>query len=144
MVNYLEPGKNWQELQKELDAEPEPDEEDRQSKKSDYFEDVPSDTTYPSLFFFFPHYQSNFDYIRYSESGSEVDPDDEADWEDWEEEEDEASTCVCLFCPATHPAPEQTLSHLKKEHDFDLFALQKEWKIDYYGCIKMINCIFSL
>lgn len=42
---------------------------------------------------------------RYSESGSEIDPDEEADWEDWEEDDDEVSTCVCLFCPAALPTP---------------------------------------
>lgn len=53
VVNYLDPGKNWQELQKELDAEPEPDDEDRSQKATQphYLDDIPSDTSAYLLYF---------------------------------------------------------------------------------------------
>jgi len=114
VVNYLEPGKNWQEVQKALDAEPE--EED-------------TDSTATST---------------YTESGSEMDDEDkneEEDWDDWEEEDEEFQKSVCLFCTEILPSPDAVLVHCKHVHQFDIRKLRASWNLDCYACIRLINYI---
>lgn len=100
LINYLEWGKTWEDLQREPD------------------DDGESETTLSTV--------------------SEIDP-----WRDWEEAIDESDMfdepTICPVCNASCVNAALALSHLAEEHDVDLIKLRREWNLDVYAAIKLIN-----
>jgi len=113
VVNYLDPGKNWQEVQKALDAEPE---EDRDSTATSTYTESGSEM-------------------------DDEDLNEDEGWDDWEEEDNEFQKSVCLFCPEILPSPDAVLDHCKYVHHFDIRELRVSWNLDCYACIRLINFI---
>lgn len=62
-------------------------------------------------------------------------------WDDWSNDEEEQSDCQCLFCPQIYPSVKETFAHIKSVHQFDFQALRKNFNLDFYKCIKLINYI---
>mmetsp|Transcript_8078 Transcript_8078/g.13948 ORF Transcript_8078/g.13948 Transcript_8078/m.13948 type:complete len:478 (-) Transcript_8078:58-1491(-) len=100
LINYLEWGKNWEDIANEKDFD---DDDDETSSI-----DASLDT-----------------------------------WHEWDEDAQASllidETTRCLFCDHLAPNPSQTLTHCKKEHNFDLIQIQSDWKLDIYGTVKLIN-----
>jgi hypothetical protein len=100
LINYLEWGKTWEDLQREPD------------------DDGESDATRSTV--------------------SEIDP-----WRDWQEAVDESDMleeptfCAISNTPCANAA--LALSFMSEEHGVDLIALRKQWGLDVYGTIKLIN-----
>ena len=70
--------------------------------------------------------------------------DDSSDWSSAEELEDwnqELNQVLCLFCDQTYKNFEQTLVHLKSEHNFDLIEVCVREKLTSIDFIKLINYI---
>ncbi|EGG13732.1 C2H2-type zinc finger-containing protein [Cavenderia fasciculata] len=114
LLNYLEPGKNWEEIKKEKDVEDEDEKDDILSQDTDG--------------------ESNVD--------NTVDENDKvAQWEDWEENSDDEPDhqIVCLYCPNQYDTQDDILNHMIKTHKFDLFKVRKDQ--NYYDSIKLINFI---
>lgn len=88
LINYLEPGKDWEELQAEDEEEVEKAEEE---------------------------------------------------WSGWNEHIENSFSC--LFCDMEYPNVENILIHLKEGHDFDLKAVQKTLRLDFYLQVKVVNYI---
>jgi type I protein arginine methyltransferase len=61
-------------------------------------------------------------------------------WDDWCEDEDALDDSVCLVCDKI-ASTEVILSHLKHDHDFDFKSIKSKLRLDFYGCIKLINYI---
>jgi len=70
-------------------------------------------------------------------------------WDEWnntndfDEDEDEYDEpmSVCLFCEKLSGTAQESFDHAKKEHNFDLKAIQKENNLDFYQSIRIINYI---
>ncbi|XP_042547589.1 protein arginine N-methyltransferase 3 [Dipodomys spectabilis] len=68
---------------------------------------------------------------------------DEAAWEDEDEAElphDRPQT-PCLFCDRLFTSAEETFSHCKTEHQFNIDSMVHKHGLDFYGYIKLINFI---
>eukprot|EP01132_Coremiostelium_polycephalum_P008634 gene8634-10626_t len=110
LLNYLEPGKTWEELKKE-------DEDEEQTT-------------------------NNIEMLKlvYSElNGTHT----VTQWDDWTENSDEEPEdhAVCLFCPNHFEDSELAFDHLEKVHKFDFEKIRKDWNLDYYDCMKVLNFI---
>ncbi|XP_044536246.1 protein arginine N-methyltransferase 3 isoform X1 [Gracilinanus agilis] len=75
---------------------------------------------------------------------------EEAAWEDEEEEEEEEEEAEpprdkqqtpCLFCDRLFTSAEDTFSHCKSEHQFDIDNMVHKHGLEFYGYIKLINFI---
>ncbi|GAM22166.1 hypothetical protein SAMD00019534_053410, partial [Acytostelium subglobosum LB1] len=110
LLNYMEPGKNWEELKKE-------EEEDSSGEQT----------------------PNNLDLVKQVESEGHV----STQWDDWTEDkdEDQEETVVCLFCPNEFDGADLVFQHMVNVHNFDFHVIRKEWKLDYYDTIKMLNFI---
>lgn len=63
-------------------------------------------------------------------------------WDDWETDEDESeSSYLCLFCEARFPSSDDLFAHCRAEHSFDFHAIRRDLKLDFYGCLKLINYV---
>eukprot|EP00698_Gefionella_okellyi_P019203 TRINITY_DN5859_c0_g1_i1.p1 TRINITY_DN5859_c0_g1~~TRINITY_DN5859_c0_g1_i1.p1 ORF type:complete len:413 (-),score=108.05 TRINITY_DN5859_c0_g1_i1:340-1578(-) len=93
MINYLEPGRNWEEIHKEKEEA----------------------------------------------AASDDSSDDDGEWGDWAEIEAEETRC--LFCSHIASSAQQSLQHAQTVHDFDFWALRRDWSLKMYDCIKLINYI---
>ncbi|XP_043829248.1 protein arginine N-methyltransferase 3 isoform X2 [Dromiciops gliroides] len=86
---------------------------------------------------------------RLEEADEEVpalsDSGDEAAWEEEEEEEADAPRekrqTPCLFCDRLFTSAEETFSHCKSEHHFDIDNMVHKHGLEFYGYIKLINFI---
>ncbi|XP_066439690.1 protein arginine N-methyltransferase 3 [Eleutherodactylus coqui] len=68
------------------------------------------------------------------------DSDDDGAWDD---EDDGGAAVRCLFCASTQSSPEETFSHCRTRHQFDIRQLISRHGLDVYGYIKLINYIRS-
>ncbi|KAL2089070.1 hypothetical protein ACEWY4_015969 [Coilia grayii] len=79
-------------------------------------------------------------------AGEEVpelsDSDDDEQWE-WMEENSDTSI-LCLFCDRSLNSVSGTLQHCFSEHGVNIPELLKQFRLDDYGYIKMINYIRSV
>ncbi|XP_069479582.1 protein arginine N-methyltransferase 3 isoform X2 [Ambystoma mexicanum] len=62
---------------------------------------------------------------------------DDAAWED----EDPKVETHCLFCERLFSSAEDTFSHCKSEHQFNIGNVAQKHGLDFYGYIKLINFI---
>ena len=78
-----------------------------------------------------------------SDEGDDEDTDIQPDspgWEDTNPDDDVENLDVkCLLCDMTHPTAPQSLEHCKQAHGFDLAAHVMQYKLDFYGAIKLVN-----
>ncbi|PFX29574.1 protein arginine N-methyltransferase 3-like isoform X2 [Stylophora pistillata] len=58
--------------------------------------------------------------------------------------EDQDSAIVCLFCNECFKLAEMVWTHCVSAHAFDLLKIKRMHKLDFYGCIKIINYIRKL
>ncbi|XP_060015505.1 protein arginine N-methyltransferase 3 isoform X4 [Lagenorhynchus albirostris] len=68
---------------------------------------------------------------------------DEASWEDAEDADlphDKQQT-PCLFCDRLFTSAEETFSHCKSEHQFNIDNMVHKHGLEFYGYIKLINFI---
>ncbi|KAJ7393950.1 Protein arginine N-methyltransferase 3 [Desmophyllum pertusum] len=70
------------------------------------------------------------------ESGSE----NEDEWEEMDGEEQDDSI-VCLFCEECFRNAENVWNHCVSAHGVDLLKIKRMHRLDFYGCIKLINFI---
>ncbi|KAI3715648.1 hypothetical protein L6452_22634 [Arctium lappa] len=77
----------------------------------------------------------------------DVDVDDEQNWEDWtadgEEEEDNDLELLCLFCDSKYTSPNSLFQHCHSSHCFDFGSIRTTFKLDFYGCFKLLNYVRS-
>ncbi|XP_012372712.1 protein arginine N-methyltransferase 3 [Octodon degus] len=68
---------------------------------------------------------------------------DEAAWEDEDEAEPAAGRrqTPCLFCHRLFTSAEETFSHCKSEHQFNIDSMVHKHGLEFYGYIKLINFI---
>lgn len=94
IINYLEPGKNWEAYQEE----------------------------------------------KYATAGEEGDGSD--NWDDWNEDEDLGTErTMCLFCSDVCTSRSDAVGHMRFHHGFDLKEIKKNLSLDFYGVIRLINCV---
>ncbi|XP_072448865.1 protein arginine N-methyltransferase 3 isoform X1 [Chiloscyllium punctatum] len=68
---------------------------------------------------------------------------DDEEWCDWDEEEQtkgQEQIC-CLFCERLFSSTEDTFSHCRVDHQFDIIQIVHEHGLDCYGFIKLVNFI---
>lgn len=70
------------------------------------------------------------------------DDDNDNDWNGWDEE-DAGDSAKCLFCDKIVQSTKLTLAHVKSDHGFDFDAVRSQLKLDFYGCMRLINFIRS-
>jgi hypothetical protein len=73
-----------------------------------------------------------------------LDSDEEAGWNDWtvtpEDREAEETECVqCLFCSETRPSAASVFNHCSEQHSFDFMKVRREYRLDFYDCLRLIN-----
>ncbi|MEE6498963.1 hypothetical protein FKM82_003259 [Ascaphus truei] len=66
---------------------------------------------------------------------------DDAAWED--DEPNPIAAVLCLFCERLYHSAEETFSHCKSEHQFNIGTVFNKYGLDFYGFIKLINFIRS-
>ncbi|ORX47335.1 hypothetical protein BCR36DRAFT_295458, partial [Piromyces finnis] len=96
------------------------------------------------------HIYDKFYIINYLEPGKnwenfvndKYESDDEKDdeWDDWDDEVENEPT-MCLFDEYVAESIEEALNHMKNEHHFDFYEIQKKNGLDFYQCIMLINYI---
>lgn len=74
------------------------------------------------------------------EQGLDIAPDSPG-WEDMEADEDEDLAIKCLICTQTFPQARPVLNHCLAEHNFDFLGIVKEYQLDFYSTIKLVNYI---
>ncbi|ORZ37244.1 C2H2 type zinc-finger-domain-containing protein, partial [Catenaria anguillulae PL171] len=142
VVNYLEPGKNWETL---TNAEKyfESDEDDRADRKSVY-SNAMTGTSLPPPGAGTMSIRSHSYMTSVVGDGDELGNDDTR-WSDWEEDDAETGanmreTCPCLFCPeALKDGAEACVAHMADVHAFDLKAITKAWGLSLYQTLVLIN-----
>ncbi|KAJ3356240.1 hypothetical protein GGF32_001561 [Allomyces javanicus] len=130
IVNYLEPGKNWETL---TNAEKyfESDDDDRKSVYSTAL----TGTSLPPA-----SVRSGVSYMT-----SMIDDDDDAGWSDWEDDEYDAATgavrdpCPCLFCDDVAAGADACVAHMAATHKFDLQKITKDLGLSLYQTIVLVN-----
>ncbi|EFA76405.1 C2H2-type zinc finger-containing protein [Heterostelium album PN500] len=130
LLNYLEAGKNWEQIKKE-------DEEDTTvepvTNNIDILKQVETESKgqHVSNIHILTN-QFNYFLIIFS-----------SQWDDWTENDDDEQedTVVCLFCPSQFDDSQVAFDHMTTTHKFDFHNIRKEWNIDYYESVKMINFI---
>ncbi|CAH3028738.1 unnamed protein product, partial [Porites evermanni] len=70
------------------------------------------------------------------DSGSE----NEDDWEEMGDEEQENST-ICLFCEESFRNADNIWNHCVTRHGVDILKITRMHRLDFYGCIKLVNFI---
>lgn len=51
----------------------------------------------------------------------------------------EINETVCLICDSTFHNPEETIRHMRKQHNFDINVIRKLANNDFYNCVRFIN-----
>jgi protein arginine N-methyltransferase 3 len=59
--------------------------------------------------------------------------------DDWEEEDD--VECQCPFCEETFRSVPDTFLHCTTTHEFDFGYIKKQLKLDFYGCMRLVNFV---
>ncbi|TKW32110.1 hypothetical protein SEVIR_2G148300v4 [Setaria viridis] len=68
----------------------------------------------------------------------------EEGWDDWCSDGDDAGGgLLCLFCSSRFDADSSLFAHCSAEHRFDFHRIVKELRLDFYGCIRLINFVRS-
>jgi protein arginine N-methyltransferase 3 len=62
------------------------------------------------------------------------------EWEDWDENYED-TVFVCLFCPETFSSRSETLQHCSVSHGFNYTNIKKEWDLDIYSSVRLLNFI---
>lgn len=77
-----------------------------------------------------------------SEAGDDDVPElcDSGDDAAWEDDEPKMET-RCLFCERLFTSAEETFSHCKSEHQFNIGQVAQKHGLDFYGYIKLINFV---
>uniref|UniRef100_A0A3Q3CL86 type I protein arginine methyltransferase n=1 Tax=Haplochromis burtoni TaxID=8153 RepID=A0A3Q3CL86_HAPBU len=71
------------------------------------------------------------------------DDDDVDDEEQWQWMEEDSQPVTCLFCDRLLSSVNATLQHCTAEHQVNIVDLIRNYNLDDYGYIKMINFIRS-
>ncbi|KAF2078570.1 hypothetical protein CYY_000070 [Polysphondylium violaceum] len=113
LLNYLEPGKSWEDLKKE-------DEEDNDNQLN------------------------NVELMQQAQN--ELNGQHHiTHWDDWTENSDEDAymdeSAVCLFCTEQFENSDIAFDHMNVIHSFNFDQIRKEWKLDYYDSMKVLNFI---
>ncbi|KAI9653968.1 MAG: hypothetical protein M1821_006829 [Bathelium mastoideum] len=75
-----------------------------------------------------------------STENSEVDAED--GWEDTEEDSEDIQI-INLFDDATFRSVDRMLQHCKDKHDFDFLRIARDFDLDFYGMVKLVNFVRS-
>lgn len=78
-----------------------------------------------------------------SDSESSDSREDEEGWNDVEEDE-ETQEVISLLDDRVFPDVVTMLAHCKEAHKFDFLALRQRLKLDFHGCVKLVNYSMSL
>ncbi|KAK5125968.1 hypothetical protein LTR85_011323 [Meristemomyces frigidus] len=91
-----------------------------------------------------PAYKEEDDDELQGEDGLEAEDlrPDSPGWEDMEDDTEELNL-KCLLCDEKFNAVRAMVGHCKGTHDFDLDAIRKANKIDFYNTMKLINYVRS-
>ncbi|KAF9190962.1 hypothetical protein BGZ51_007980 [Haplosporangium sp. Z 767] len=61
-------------------------------------------------------------------------------WDDWEDEEGmSAPDPKCLFCAQTFPSAREVFTHCTSSHGFDFLRARRQFDLDFYQSIRLIN-----
>ncbi|KAN0000714.1 hypothetical protein ACTFIZ_001159 [Dictyostelium cf. discoideum] len=114
LLNYLEPGKNWEDLKKDHG-----DNDDDDNK-----------------------YINNIDIMKQAQNENNGNH-QISHWDDWTEGSDNEieDTTFCLFCETHFDNSDCTFEHMRNVHNFDYDKKRKSWNLDYYESIKLLNFI---
>jgi protein arginine N-methyltransferase 3 len=75
-------------------------------------------------------------------SDEEEDEEGEKGWDDWcSDGEDASGGLLCLFCSSRFDADSSLFEHCAGEHRFDFHRIVKELRLDFYGCIRLVNFV---
>nr|CAD7416585.1 unnamed protein product [Timema poppensis] len=113
IVNYLEMGKDWQQVQDLLST---PLIGETRSKPE----------------FHFVLTQKEPDEFEISRRGNASGSEDNSDWSDWQDEESPSSAVVCLFCEKTGQHFNDITRHMADQHGFPFSKNCDEEKLDFY------------
>ncbi|XP_035205708.1 zinc finger protein 277-like isoform X1 [Stegodyphus dumicola] len=88
-------------------------------------------------------------YLEYGKTWTDVQNEtDDGSQEESDDKEIELMDCevenlafVCLFCDNNILDFEETLNHMKKNHNFDFLLLKEKYHLNFYAQIKLINYI---
>ncbi|KAK6825040.1 ribosomal protein arginine N-methytransferase rmt3 [Apiospora arundinis] len=75
-----------------------------------------------------------------SDSESSDSREDEEGWNDVEEDE-ESQEVISLLDDRVFPDVTAMLAHCKEAHKFDFLALRQKLRLDFHGCVKLVNYI---
>ncbi|KAK8086845.1 hypothetical protein PG994_001819 [Apiospora phragmitis] len=75
-----------------------------------------------------------------SDSESSDSREDEEGWNDVEEDE-ETQEVISLLDDRVFPDVVTMLAHCKEAHKFDFLALRQKLRLDFHGCVKLVNYI---
>ncbi|KAJ3088472.1 hypothetical protein HK102_008662 [Quaeritorhiza haematococci] len=138
IVNYLEPGKTWEEIQMEDDDD---DEDDNLDVDEDVDEDEIDDESGEDVGGGAVREATDTLKMRgkrrWRPSASRIKSQD--DWTDWNESSSEPT--MCLFDERILPSAAEACEHMKQEHGFDLATIRREMALDFYQTLKLINYI---
>lgn len=72
-----------------------------------------------------------------------MDSSSESDDEDYKEEPyvDNSLVTLCLFCNRSERGNDEMIEHINNHHSIDIFGLVKQFKLDSFLYIKLINFI---
>ncbi|XP_062199744.1 probable protein arginine N-methyltransferase 3 [Phragmites australis] len=77
----------------------------------------------------------------------EEEEEEEEGWDDWCSDGDDTAAAggglLCLFCISRFDTESSLFSHCGAEHHFDFHKIMRELRLDFYGCIKLINFVRS-
>ncbi|KAJ0531102.1 putative methyltransferase transcription factor C2H2 family [Helianthus annuus] len=72
---------------------------------------------------------------------------EEQNWDDWtadgEEGEEDDLQLLCLFCENRFKSSGSLFDHCFSSHSFDFKTIKTTFKLDFYGCFKLINYVRS-
>ncbi|KAI9159575.1 hypothetical protein H9P43_008915 [Blastocladiella emersonii ATCC 22665] len=133
IVNYLEPGKNWETL---TNAEKYFESDDENADRRSVYSNALTGTSFPAN-------GSVRSHQSFMTSALGEDEDD-AGWSDWADDDDETAAaardaCPCLFCDHVGAGAEACVGHMAAEHAFDLPAVTKDMGLSLYQTIVLIN-----
>lgn len=72
-----------------------------------------------------------------SSSGEEEDSAGAGSFDDWSEPF--VTSCSCFFCDQVLSSPSDLFFHLSNQHKFDILQMKKQWTLDFYNYVVLIN-----
>jgi hypothetical protein len=84
--------------------------------------------------FFLSNYVKNQQNSDFKKEVLEEDDEEFSNWID-----DSGSGVLCLFCEAKFPASSSLIDHMRLGHKFDILMIVKEWNLDFFARIRLIN-----